>query len=119
MILNIKRIYDEPSGSDGVRVLVDRLWPRGIKKKDSEIHHWFKELAPSGELRRWFDHDPDKWNEFKRRYFIELEANKKSLSELMKLADNNRITLLYGSRETSFNNAVALREYVLKYNEKI
>jgi len=118
MKLRIKRAYDPPSADDGERVLVDRLWPRGLAKADAAVDHWLRELAPSAGLRRWFGHDPVRWDEFRRRYFAELgaEAAAAALVELQALIAGPRpVTLLYGAREEEYNNAVALREYLLRW----
>jgi uncharacterized protein YeaO (DUF488 family) len=110
-IIKVKRVYDEPSSDDGVRVLVDRLWPRGLSKESARIDLWLKDVAPSDELRKWFNHDASKWEEFKRRYFKELENNK-AVNELINLLrDRRTITLLY-SAKSPYNNATALKEYL-------
>jgi len=110
-IIRVKRVYDPPSSDDGVRILVDRLWPRGLRKDAVRVDVWLRDVAPSDELRRWFGHDPSKWEEFKRRYFEELKNNK-AVEELMKLIrDGKTITLLY-STKSPYNNAVALKEYL-------
>lgn len=108
----VKRIYEPPADSDGERVLVDRLWPRGLSKKKAAVNRWEKELAPSDELRRWFAHDTDKWPEFRRRYFAELDAEPAGLADLR--ATRGRVTLLFAARDEQYNNAVALKEYLLK-----
>jgi uncharacterized protein YeaO (DUF488 family) len=110
MRVRIKRAYDPPSSDDGTRVLVDGLWPRGVSKADLK-GVWLKELAPSAQLRKWFNHDSEKWEEFKSRYFAELSQNKE-VAELKKLIKQGSVTLLYGSREERFNNAAALKEYM-------
>ncbi|MFP3195111.1 MAG: DUF488 family protein [Caldivirga sp.] len=110
-IIKVKRVYDEPSSDDGVRVLVDRLWPRGLSKESARIDLWLRDVAPSDELRKWFNHDASKWEEFKRRYFKELENNK-AVNELINLLrDRRTITLLY-SAKSPYNNATALKEYL-------
>jgi len=110
-IIKVKRVYDEPSSDDGVRVLVDRLWPRGLSKESARIDLWLRDVAPSDELRKWFNHDASKWEEFKRRYFKELENNK-AVNELINLLrDGRTITLLY-SAKSPYNNATALKEYL-------
>ena len=110
-MIKIKRVYDPIEKDDGVRILVDRLWPRGIKKDKIDI--WLKDIAPSNELRKWYNHDPNKWEEFKRRYFDELDKNSK-LNELLQLIrKNENITLLYSSK-SPYNNAIALKEYIEK-----
>ncbi len=107
MLLGIKRIYEKVEVTDGTRVLVDRLWPRGVRKSTSHIDKWMKEVAPSNELRLWFNHDPAKWEEFKSRYEKELEGSK-ALSDLISLARSSEITLVYASHDTEHNNAVVL-----------
>ncbi len=111
-MIRIKRIYDTPSQNDGYRVLVDRLWPRGMSKEKASVDLWLKDIAPSNELRKWFNHEPDKWSEFKERYFAEIEERggiPASLKEKIKAGD---VTLLYSSKELQINNAVALKEYL-------
>lgn len=109
----IKRIYADPAATDGCRVLVDRLWPRGLSKVEAEIDYWFKDLAPSNELRHWFDHDPDKWDEFKLRYYVELRKNKTVMISLHKILEKEKkVTLLFGAKDEHHNNAVALAEYL-------
>ncbi len=112
MQVKIKRIYDPASPHDGQRILVDRLWPRGISKEKADIVFWARQLAPSHELRRWYGHDPAKWEEFKSKYFLELEANPLELEKLLEYLRRAPVTLLYGSTETKLNNAVALKEYL-------
>ena len=112
MEILLKRAYETPSRSDSYRILVERLWPRGLAKQDARIDLWSKDTAPSTELRRWFDHDPDKWAEFKRRYFAELGSRTESLHPIVERARAGRITFVFASRELKFNNAVALKEYV-------
>jgi len=112
MSIHLKRAYDEPSENDGYRVLVDRVWPRGVSKEDADLDEWMKDAAPSPDLRKWFGHDPEKWEEFKRRYFKELDKKPESLKPLVQRAKKGRITLVYGSKEERYNNAVALKEYL-------
>jgi uncharacterized protein YeaO (DUF488 family) len=109
----IKRVYDPPGPADGRRVLVDRLWPRGLKKQAAQIDLWLKTVAPSTELRRWFGHDPARWPEFRKRYRAEL-ADNPALEELRRLARQGRVTLLYAARDPNHNNAVVLRELLLE-----
>ncbi len=111
-MISLKRAYETPSSSDGCRILVERLWPRGLAKQDAKIDLWPKEAAPSTELRRWFNHEPDKWVEFKRRYVKELGARRESLEPILERVRAGRVTFVFASRELQFNNAVALREYV-------
>ncbi len=108
----MKRAYEAASRSDGCRILVERLWPRGVSKADVRIDLWSKETAPSTELRRWFNHDPDRWPEFKRRYFEELDGRREEIEAILERVRAGRVTFVFGSREARFNNAVALKEYV-------
>lgn len=115
MILTIKieRIYDNPKGNNlHFRILVDRLWPRGLSKDKVKVDLWQKDIAPSDSLRKWFGHDEKKWNEFKRRYFKELDKNSDLVNILVNKANEVAITLLYGTKEEKLNNAVALKEYL-------
>ena len=112
MEIRIKRAYESPSDDDGYRILIDRLWPRGISKEKARVDFWPKELAPSTELRRWYGHDPDKWSEFKSRYFAELDDNPEMVDELLDYVRKGTVTLVYSSKEQRINNAVALKEYV-------
>ena len=110
--VHIKRIYDEPARADGSRVLVDRIWPRGITKDDAALDDWVRELAPSTELRKWFGHDPKRWPEFRKRYRAELRQRASQLDALRKRAAHRRVTLLYGARDRQFNQAVVLKEVI-------
>lgn len=112
-MIKIKRVYEQPSRDDGRRILIDRLWPRGIKKEDVRIDEWLKEVAPSNELRKWFDHDPDKWGEFKKRFFTELKGRQDMVDGILSSARKGTVTLLFASKEERFNNAVALKEYIV------
>lgn len=107
-MIRIKRVYDQNGPDDGSRFLVDRLWPRGLKKENLLLDGWLKDVAPSDELRRWFGHDPAKWEGFCRRYGAELEANSDAWRPLLDLSRKQDITLLYGAQDTEHNNAVAL-----------
>ena len=116
MDIRLKRAYEDPARSDGPRVLVDRIWPRGVSKEDADIAHWLKGLAPSTELRKWFGHDPEKWPEFRQGYLEELTSEDagEDLQTLKKLLEeHDRITLVFAAKDTEHNNAVALREFVL------
>lgn len=112
MKITIKRVYEPPSPEDGRRILVDRLWPRGISKEKGKIDHWAKDIAPSNELRRWYKHDPAKWDEFRRRYFEELDSAPVAVGSLRDSMGGGKVTFLYSSKERELNNAVALREYL-------
>jgi uncharacterized protein YeaO (DUF488 family) len=111
--IRVKRVYDKPARGDGRRVLVDRLWPRGLKRESAEIDLWLKEVAPSAELRRWFNHEPGRWNEFRKRYRAELEASAESVKTLRGALRGARpVTLLFAAKDAERNNAVALRDYL-------
>ena len=112
MNIQVKRVYDEPNVEDGLRVLVDRLWPRGLSKDEGKIDRWVQELAPSTELRKWYGHDPDKWQEFKIKYFKELGANQVQLKLVLSDLGEMKVTFLFGSKELKLNNAFALKEYI-------
>jgi uncharacterized protein YeaO (DUF488 family) len=111
-MIQLKRVYDPASSTDGARFLIERLWPRGMKKTSLRIDGWLKEVGPSHELRRWFSHDPKKWDEFRRRYFSELRQNAKAWALILKTAREGQVTLLFSSHDTEHNNAVALREFL-------
>ncbi len=111
-MIEIKRVYDPHTTADGTRFLVERLWPRGVKKTTLEMDAWFKDAAPSAELRRWFNHDPAKWPEFQRRYRSELDARPDSWEPILAKARHGRVTLLYSAHDTEHNNAVVLRDYL-------
>ncbi|MBS0309072.1 MAG: DUF488 domain-containing protein [Proteobacteria bacterium] len=108
----VKRAYDAPAETDGLRVLVDRLWPRGISKEKACIDLWLRDVAPSTALRKWFDHDPAKWQEFKHHYFAELDANTESVAELRAQIAGRRVSLIYGAKDQQHNHALALQEYL-------
>jgi len=110
MPLTIKRVYEVPSRSDGRRILVDRLWPRGLSKEKARVDLWLKEIAPSTELRKWFAHDPAKWAEFQRRYKAELKSHAEQLAQLKHEAASGPVTLLYGARDEQHNEAVVLQQ---------
>lgn len=110
--LRIKRVYDPASDGDGTRILVDRLWPRGLTKEKAQVDLWLKDLAPSASLRKWFGHDPAKWEEFKKRYREELSSNAEQVSSLMARAETATVTLVYGARDRDHNDAVVLKEYI-------
>jgi uncharacterized protein YeaO (DUF488 family) len=108
--VRLKRAYDPPAAEDGVRILVDRLWPRGLRKADAAIDHWLKEAAPSTELRRWFGHEPSRWNEFRRRYRAELSGKPAVVEELKQIARKGPVTLIFAARDEARNEAVVLRD---------
>lgn len=110
MPLKIKRIYDKFERTDGFRILVDRLWPRGLTKEKAKIDLWLKEIAPSNELRKWYSHDPNKWVEFKRQYVKELKNNQEAIDLIQK--QKGIVILLFGTKEEKFNNAIVLTEYI-------
>jgi uncharacterized protein YeaO (DUF488 family) len=111
-MVKIKRIYDPVSPEDGKRIYIDRLWPRGLKKSEAVFDEWLKEISPSDQLRKWFGHDPARWEEFKKRYKKELEQKRELLEELRHEARKGTITLLYSAKDTEHNNAVTLKEVV-------
>lgn len=110
--IRVKRIYDPPDGNDGARVLVDRLWPRGVRKEAAKLRLWLKDIAPSADLRRWFGHDPARFAEFSRRYRAELSANKDAVGRLDDLVKAGRVTLLYAAHDTEHNDARVLADYL-------
>lgn len=112
--LRLKRIYEPAAPEDGMRILVDRLWPRGISKADAALDEWMKELAPSTELRRWFAHDPLRWEEFRLRYRAELQGHADVLGRLAGLVAEGTVTLLYGARDEEHNDAVVLKDVLLQ-----
>ena len=105
-----KRVYEKADKNDGIRVLVDRLWPRGLKKEEAGIDYWMKEIAPSNALRKWFAHKEERWQEFKSRYHMELKEKKELLKQLMDLEKDKKVTLLYAAKDDERNNAQALLE---------
>lgn len=110
MKIKLKRVYEQPAKADGERILVDRLWPRGLTKEKAHVDLWLKDIAPSTELRKWFGHDPAKWAEFKRRYRTELEQNDEQVELLTKEIEKGMVTLVYGAKDEEHNAAVVLRE---------
>ncbi len=119
-MIKIKRVYDPPSKDDGCRILIDRLWPRGLSKQKAKLDDWIKEVAPSNGLRQWFSHEADKWEEFKRRYREELSEKQDLLNRIRQLEkENGTISLVYSARDTEHNNAVALKEIIGKRNSKV
>jgi uncharacterized protein YeaO (DUF488 family) len=111
-VIRLKRAYDAPAEADGTRFLVDRLWPRGIKKEDLQIDGWLKEVAPSKDLRKWFGHDPDRWEEFQQRYAKELDGRSDTLDPIRHAAQQGDVTLVFAAKDTEHNNAVALKAYL-------
>lgn len=111
-MIQVKRAYEPTRTEDGSRFLVERLWPRGVKKEDLQIQDWLKDIAPSTGLRNWFQHDPAKWNEFRRRYFRELEKNPGAWEPLLASSHRGRVTLVYSAHDIEHNNAVALKEFL-------
>lgn len=113
--IEIARAYDALTDDGSYRVLVDRLWPRGVSQETLKLDGWLKDLAPSAELRKWFNHQPERWDEFRRRYFQELDDQPSQVAELAAIIARQPVLLIYGSRDEKHNNAVALREYLLKH----
>jgi len=111
--VSLKRAYEPPEKSDGTRILVDRLWPRGVSKEEAALDQWIKEIAPSAELRTWFGHDPERWDEFRRRYRAELARHSETLKDLRRRARQGRITLVYSAKDEIHNDAVVLRNVIL------
>lgn len=112
MSIAIKRAYDSASDDDGERILVDRVWPRGVSKARADLSDWYKSVAPSTELRKWFGHDPDKFDEFRRRFRAELDANADAWQPLLEKARQGPVTLVFSARDEAHNNAVVLKEYL-------
>jgi uncharacterized protein YeaO (DUF488 family) len=111
-MIRVRRIYDEPAESDGTRILVDRFWPRGLPREEVRIDLWMKDISPSDGLRCWFRHDPERWDEFCRRYFEELDDKSDAVERLREISDRGRVTLLFAASDESHNNAAALRRYL-------
>jgi len=111
-MIKLKRVYEEEDPGDGVRYLIERLWPRGVKKTSLAIDGWLKDAGPSTELRKWFSHDPAKWREFRRRYFAELDRVPEAWAPIREAARQGTVTLLYSSHDTEHNNAIGLKEYI-------
>lgn len=111
-MVRIKRVYEKASDDDGIRVLVDRLWPRGVKKEDLKIDRWANELAPSNAVRKEFCHDPEKWQAFRKAYLAELQGHKEEIAELREIARNETLTLLYAAKDETLNNAVVLLDAI-------
>ncbi len=112
--IRLKRAYDDVADDDGMRILVERLWPRGVKRETAAVEHWFKGLAPSPDLRRWYNHQPERWPEFRLRYEAELDAAEQSpMDQLTRLCQDNGVTFIFAARDTERNSAVVLRDYML------
>jgi uncharacterized protein YeaO (DUF488 family) len=111
-MIQIKRVYDPAASSDGFRMLVERLWPRGMKKEKAKLDAWLKDVAPSTELRKWFSHDPAKWMEFQRRYDAELDQHPEAWQPILDAAKKGKVTLLFSSHDADHNNVVALKKYL-------
>ena len=118
MAIKLKRVYEKPDPEDGKRILVERLWPRGLKKEEAKIDAWLKDVAPSTELRKWYAHDPAKWTQFKERYWKELDDKPEQVSALAKECKQSTITFVFGSREEKLNNAAALKEYIARAKQQ-
>lgn len=116
--IKLKRAYEPPAATDGTRVLIDRLWPRGVTKEEAAIDHWLRDIAPSTELRRWFGHDVNLWDEFRRRYTAELKHHTEQVDELLRLARHGRVTLVFGARDEEHNDAVVLKHFVLERSKR-
>ena len=111
--VKLKRAYERPSAGDGTRILIDRLWPRGVKKADAAIDHWAKDIAPSTALRKWFGHDPVLWQEFRSRYAVEVHEHREQMDKLRAVARQGPVTLVYSAHDEVHNDAVALRDFLL------
>ena len=112
-MIRVKRVYEKPAASDGSYFLVDRLWPRGLKKESLALDNWIKEVAPSDCLRKWFGHDTKKWKEFRQRYFAELRTKAETWAPILERARESNVTLLYGARDAEHNNAAALKDFLI------
>ena len=112
MDIKLKRAYQDVDPSDGIRILVERLWPRGVTKTAAAIDHWFKDIAPSPELRKWFDHRPERWSEFQKRYWAELTQHQKRVADLRAICSKGKVTFVFAARDTARNGAVVLKKYL-------
>ncbi len=119
MELKIKRVYEKPDSDDGTRILVDRLWPRGLTKEKASVDVWMKEIAPTTELRKWFDHDPEKWKAFIKKYTKELQENKELVDVLKEYMKQGIVTLVYGARDEIHNEALVLKEFIMTVDGKL
>ena len=117
-MINLKRAYDPATSTDGIRLLVERLWPRGVKKTSLRIKGWLKDVAPSTELRKWFSHDLARWDQFRSRYFDELRAKPDAWQPILQAARRGKVTLIYSSHDSEHNNAVALQEFLQRHKRK-
>lgn len=113
--LHIKRVYAEPASTDGMRILVDRLWPRGLSKDKAAVDKWFRDIAPSTQLRKWYQHEPEKWNEFQERYVAELKQNSAPVKELLELINKQKVTLVFGAKDEQQNDAVVLKRFLKNF----
>jgi len=114
MPIQLKRVYEKASPNDGKRILIERLWPRGLRKDEARIDEWLRDVAPSPELRQWFEHDPAKWNQFKEKYWRELAKKQDLVFKLAQECREKKVTFVFASKEERYNNAVALKEYIEK-----
>ena len=110
--IKLKRAYEDADPNDGIRILVERLWPRGVTKAAAAIDHWFKDIAPSSELRKWFSHRPERWGEFQKRYWAELAQNQEKVADLRAICLNEKVTFVFAARDTTRNGAVVLKQYL-------
>ncbi len=111
--IRLKRAYEPPASDDGIRILIDRLWPRGVKKASAAIDEWMKEIAPSTELRKWFGHDPERWPEFRRRYKLEIRQHPDQFDRLYRLAQHERVTLVFSAHDEAHNDAMVIKDLLL------
>jgi len=118
-MIKVKRVYDAPESGDGFRILVDRLWPRGLSKDKADVDLWLKDVAPSDELRKWFGHDPEKWVEFQRAYWTELDTKKEQVDTIRQKAKGHTVTLLFSAHDAEHNNAIALKGYLEAKRPKV
>jgi uncharacterized protein YeaO (DUF488 family) len=118
-MIKIKRVYEKRAPGDGERILVDRLWPRGLSKRAAAVDEWMKDLAPSHELRKWFGHDPARWREFRRRYVVELKGQRKALAAIGRKARGRTVTLVFGARDTEHNDAVVLKDVIDRLGRRV
>lgn len=117
-MIALKRVYEEPSREDGLRVLVERLWPRGMSKDRAKVDLWLKDVAPSPELRKWFGHDPARWDEFQKRYFRELEQHPDAVRQLKREGNKGKVTLVYAAHDEEHNGAVALKQFLGRHSRQ-